>query len=78
MRLEQAQPAEPLEQHVQQEPLGVALDQTTAELAQDRMVKARVFQLEAQGVLPIDASTNGVRGLAIGQVLGELKDPDQR
>src|SRR5262249_6049407 len=36
-----------------------------------------VNQLQTQGVLPVDASAEGVGGLAVGQVLDELKDGDE-
>src|SRR4051794_1034031 len=44
------------------------------ELAQDREVKSRVGQLQAQGVLPVDAAADGVGGLAVGEALDVLED----
>ena len=42
------------------------------------MVKARVGQLEAEEVLPVDARPHRLRGPPIGQVLAELQEGDQR
>lgn len=78
MRFEQPELAESLEQHVQQEPLGIALDQPTAKLTQHGVVEPSVFQLEPEGVLPIDPCANRFGRLAIGQVLSELEDRNQR
>jgi hypothetical protein len=35
-------------------------------------------RFQAQGVLPVDPTPYGVSGLPIGQILGELRDRDQR
>ncbi len=72
--LEQAQLAEAAQEHVEQEPLGAARDQAAAELAEDRVVEAGVGQVQAEGLLPIDPATDGIRRLPIGKVRGELED----
>ena len=51
--------------------------QAGAELAEHGEVEAGVGQLQAEGVLPVDAAADGVGGLAIGEPLGELQDGDQ-
>jgi hypothetical protein len=40
-------------------------------------VESGVVELEPEGILPVDASADGVGGLAIGEVLGELQHGDQ-
>jgi hypothetical protein len=37
-----------------------------------------IGQLQAKGVLPVDAATDGLCGLAIGEALGELQDRDEK
>jgi hypothetical protein len=66
-------------QQLAQEPLlGASLEQPRTELAQHRVVEARIVQLEAEQVLPVDARPHRFRGLAVGQVLAELQDGDER
>jgi hypothetical protein len=66
-----------LEQLVQQAFLGAACQQARAELAQHRVVEARVGQLEPEQVLPVDPAPDRLRGPPVGQVLAELQDGDQ-
>jgi hypothetical protein len=40
-------------------------------------MEARVGQLEAERVLPVDASAYGIGGLPIAEMLEELEDRDQ-
>ena len=75
--LDQAVGLAGLEHRLQQEPFGTAGDEAGAELAEDGEVEAGVGQLQAEGVLPVDAAADGVGGLAIGEPLGELQDRDQ-
>jgi len=42
------------------------------------MVEARVGQLQAEQVLPVDAGAHRLGRLAVGQVLAELEQGDQR
>jgi hypothetical protein len=53
------------------------LDETRAELAQHRRIKAGVGQLQGQRIFPVDPPAHGIRGLAVGQVFGELEDQHQ-
>jgi hypothetical protein len=53
-------------------------DETAAELAQNRSVKARIGQLQAQQVLLIDAAADSIGRQLISEVLGELKQAHQR
>ncbi len=41
------------------------------------MVKARIGQFQAEGVLPIQAAAYGISGLPIRQVLHKLEDRNQ-
>ena len=67
-----------LQQLAQQALLGAALEQARAELAQHRVVEARVGQLEPEQVLPVDPRPHRLGGPPVGQVLAELQDGDQR
>src|SRR5262249_5396989 len=62
---------------VQQEPLSPGGGEAGAELREGGEVEPGVVELEPEGVLPVDAAADGVGGLAIGEVLGELQDGDQ-
>jgi hypothetical protein len=61
-----------LEHRLRQQALGEAHDLTGAELAEDREVEAGIGQLQPGDILPADAATDHVGGLAIGEALGEL------
>ena len=52
--------------------------QAAAKLAEDRRIKPRIRQLQAQDVCPIDATPHGMRRLAVRESLRELEDGDQR
>ena len=75
--LEQAELPTAHEQLLEQALLSTALDQPGAELAQHRGIKARIGQLEAKQVLPIDPGAHRLGGLSIGQVFAELQQGDQ-
>ena len=45
-----------------------------AELAEHGVIEAGIGQFQAQGVLPVDASADGVGGLAVGKSLDVLED----
>ena len=66
--LDQAVVLAGLEHRLQQESLRTAGDEAGAELAQHGEVEAGIGQLQAEGILPVDASADGVGGLAIGAV----------
>jgi hypothetical protein len=55
-----------------------SLDQTCAELAQDRAVETRIRQLQCQRIFPIDPAANRLGGLPIRQSVSELHDENQR
>ena len=54
------------------------INKPLSEPRQHRVIESRISQFQAQGVLPVDPTPNGVSGLPIGQILGELQDRDQR
>jgi hypothetical protein len=54
------------------------VDQPLPKPGQHRVIKPRISQLQAQGVLPVDPAPHRIRGLPISQILGELQDRDQR
>jgi hypothetical protein len=56
---------------------GLAVDQAGAVLAEHGVVKAGIGQFQAQGVLPVDSTTDGISGLAIGESLDVLEDGGQ-
>ena len=76
--LEQAQRPAALQQLVEEELFGAARQQSVPEFAQHRKVKARIRQLEAQQILPVDARADRLRRLAICEVLPKLHDRHQR
>lgn len=57
--------------------LGTARDKAGAELGEYAEVEARVGQLEAERVFPVDAGAHGVGGLPIAEVFEKLQDRDQ-
>src|SRR5512135_621530 len=75
--LEQAAVLAGLQHLVQEAPFGPAGGEATAELGEDGEVEAGVVELEPEGVLPVDATADGVGGPAIGEILGELHHRDQ-
>ena len=75
--LQQAALLQPRQQRFQQERPGIAVDETGAELAQHRRIAARIGELQAQGVFPVDPGANRLGGLAVGQSFNELHHRDQ-
>jgi len=75
--LEQAVVLAGREHLVQEEPLGPGGGEAAPELGEGGGVEFGVIELESEGVIPVDAPADGVGGLAIGEVLGELQDGDQ-
>src|SRR5512143_1303976 len=73
----QSESPAPVQEGVQEQELGLALDQAGTELAQDRVIKAGIGQFQAQGVFPVDAAPDGVGGLAIGEALDVLEHRGQ-
>ena len=70
--LRSIRPKRALEHRLRRQALGDAHDQASAELAVNREVEAGIGQLQPGDVLPVDAATDHVGGLAIGEALGEL------
>ena len=62
---------------LEQEQLRLAGNQSTAELRQHRGIEPGIGQLEGQGIFPVDATANGVGGLAIDEPFGVLQHEDQ-
>jgi hypothetical protein len=62
---------------IQEESLGPDGHQSAAEFGEDVEAETGIVELEPEGLLPVDAAPDGVGGLTIGEVLGELIDGDQ-
>src|SRR3954468_20160677 len=75
--LEDAELSGDLEHPLQQALLRAAGQKTISKLAEDTKVKARVGQLEAEQVLPIDPGPDRLSRLSIAQALAELHQRDQ-
>src|SRR4051812_382624 len=75
--LEDAELSGDLEHPLQQALLRAAGQKTISKLAEDTKVKARVGQLEAEQVLPVDPRPDRLSGLPITQALTELHQRDQ-
>lgn len=57
---------------------GATGQEAGTKLALYRGIKTGVGQLEGQGILPIDASSHGIGGLAVGQSLSKLHHGNER
>jgi hypothetical protein len=57
---------------------GLMGEQPVAKIVQQGEAKARVVQVETQGMLPIHAAADGVGRLAIGEPLDVLHDHHER
>jgi hypothetical protein len=77
-RLEEAALARPSQEGVEPQEFGLAGDEPGPELTQHGMVDARISQLQAQGICPVQAAAYGVSRLAVGQTLGTRHDRGQR
>src|SRR3954463_7480265 len=75
--LEDAELSGDLEHPLQQALLRATGQKTVSKLAEDTKVKARVGQLEAKKVLPVDPRPDRLSGLSIAQALAELHQRDQ-
>src|SRR3954468_3609028 len=75
--LEDAELSGDLEHPLQQALLRATGQKTISKLAEDTKVKARVGQLEAEQVLPVDPRPDRLSGLPITQALAELHQRDQ-
>src|SRR3712207_2659943 len=66
-------------EEVLQETLGCAAgQQAVSELAQHAEVKARIGQLQAEKILPVDSGPYSLGRLAVAQALAELHQRDER
>jgi hypothetical protein len=77
-RLEPAALPTALQQAVEQDLLEAASYQPRAKLAQRRVMKTLIAQLQAQGILPVNARPHGVCRLPVTQILGKLHHTHQR
>src|SRR3954449_9035481 len=75
--LEDAELSGDLEHPLQQALLRATGQKTVSKLAEDTKVKARVGQLEAKKVLPVDPRPDRLSRLSIAQALAELHQRDQ-
>src|SRR4051794_7946814 len=75
--LEDAELSGDLEHPLQQALLRATSPKTISKLAEDAEVKARVGQLEAEQVLPVDPRPDRLSRLSIAQALAELHQRDQ-
>ncbi len=64
--LDQSEFPAPVQQGIQKELFESAHDQAGAILTEPGMVEAGIRQFQGQGVLPVDAAADGIRGLTIG------------
>src|SRR3954471_24666502 len=76
-RLEDAELSGDLKHPLQQALLRATGQKTISKLAEHAKVKARVRQLEAEQVLPIDPRPDRLSRLSIAQALAELHQRDQ-
>src|SRR5687767_7138877 len=77
-RLEEATVLQAGQQRRERAIPGLPRAQAGAEIAQERDVEAGIGELEAEGVLPVEAGADGIGGLAVRFALGELQDGDER
>ena len=75
-RAQQTSITEVRKQGVEQAEFGLSIAQTVTELAQDRRVEASSIERKGEQVLPVDATSNGVSSLVIGETFGKLEDDD--
>jgi hypothetical protein len=66
------------EQGVEELLLAGIVQDAVAEVVQQGEIKARIGQLQAEQVLPIDAAPHSIGGLAVGQALHVLHDQHER
>lgn len=76
-RLDEPPLLEQVEQALKKPLFGRAVEEPLPELGEHTEVEAGVLQVQAQRVLPVEPGADGVGGLAVGEVLGELEDGDE-
>ena len=77
-RLDQPPFDQAVQQHVEDQPGQVVLDEPGPELRQHAEVEPRIIQLQPAAVLPVDPGPYRLAGLPIGQITGELQRCHQR
>ena len=77
MPFDQPGSGQPIDHHGQQ-PVGPVVDgQPVTELAEHRVVEARILELQTQGILPINSTPDSISCLAVRKILNKLKHGDQ-
>lgn len=76
--LQQVMGSRGLQDSIQQQSLGGPRHQARAELAQHRAVEASIGKRQAEKILPVDPTPDGIGRLAIRQLLRELQQGHQR
>ena len=71
-RFEEALLAEEGQHRLEEEQLGRAVDQAGTKLTEHGGIEAGIGQGQGQGILPVDATADGIGSLAVGQAFGEL------
>jgi len=67
-----------IQQKIKKFHLQLAIDQPCAKPAQNRLVKARIVQIQTKRILAIDAPAHGVRCLPVREAFHKLQYGDQR
>jgi hypothetical protein len=75
--LDQPQFSAAFQQPVEGEPGKLVAGQPGQELRQHTVIKSRIIQLQAQGVLPVDPPRHRSHRLPVREPLHELQDRDQ-
>ena len=68
---------QPHQQRFEQQLFGPAREQTAAELAEHAESKAGVGQFQSQGIFPVDAATDRLGRLPVGEAFDKLQDENQ-
>ena len=76
-RLEQSLVTKARQQRIEQDWAEIPVDQPPPELAQHREVEARVGQLQAEAVFPIDPAAHRLGRLSVGQAFDVLENADK-
>jgi hypothetical protein len=73
-RFEESHRPTSLQQLIEQEGFGTTGEEPVAKFTEDGKVEARVRQVQAQEILPIDTGPDRLGGLAISKVLAKLHE----
>lgn len=77
-RFEPARGLQPGEEGSQQEWFGSPCHQAGVKLRQPRVVESGIGECQGQGILPVHTTPDGLRRLALGQMVGLLQHGNQR